>query len=727
MNLIPHACRSFVSGVTAVVVAGALVAIPTAELRAQDEAPEPASEAAADERKDDDESSGNAASGAEKVDPQIAILLQQATKLPQGIMDVDAEWLNTANPVDLKELRGKIVLLDFWTYCCINCIHVLPDLKLLEKKYEKELVVIGVHSAKFSNEKLTKNIREAILRYEIKHPVVNDNEMEIWRRFRVRGWPTLALIDPDGKYVGQKSGEGNLELFDRLIGEIAKYHRARGTLDETPIVFDLEESRAAKTPLRFPGKVLADETSGRLFISDSNHNRIVVTGLDGTLQHVIGSGQIGFRDGGFADAQFDHPQGMALAGNTLYVADTENHAIRTVNLDDKTVATLSGTGIQGHPPDAGGNLASAELNSPWDLLHVDGVLYIAMAGPHQIWAHRIGSDTIGVYAGNAREDVVNGPLDESSFAQPSGLAADAAGEFFYVADSEGSSIRKVPTDADGKVETIAGTSELPRGQSLFAFGDVDGVGEDARFQHPLGVAWHDESVYVADAYNHKIRRIDLKTNAVETWLGGDTSGESDAPVLSEPAGLSVAGDTLYIADTNHHRILAANLKTKQVREISLTGLTAPEPRKTRRIPDFATAIDVPKQSIKTGDTMTVRVDLNVPKGFKLNQLAPLTREVFQIEGEPILSPDALKGPATATVEDGAAVFEIPLTGAAGQADVAVTMSYGFCDSESESICRLASAMWRFSLVVSDDATTVKCELKFPGEKSVSVGSDSDEQ
>ena len=223
-------------------------------------------------------------------------------------------WLNTSGEITLKDLRGKVVLLDFWTFCCINCMHVLPDLAYLEKKYDKQLVVIGVHSAKFENEKETENIRRAIVRYEISHPVINDSDMTVWRKFNVQSWPTLVLIDPEGYYCGSISGEGNREGLDAVIEKVVAYHKHKKTLDETPVRFDLEREKAKPTPLKFPGKVLADEAGRRLFISDSNHNRIVIAGLDGKLVNVIGTGAIGKTDGAFDKATFDHPQGMALVG-----------------------------------------------------------------------------------------------------------------------------------------------------------------------------------------------------------------------------------------------------------------------------------------------------------------------------------------------------------------------------------------------------------------------------
>ncbi len=637
-----------------------------------------------------------------------------AVVVPPGIMDGGVEWLNTSTPIDLKALRGKVVLLDFWTYCCINCMHVLPDLKYLEEKYPNELVVIGVHSAKFDNEKLSQNIRDAILRYEIKHPVVNDSEMLIWRKFGTRAWPTLALIDPEGKFAGAQGGEGNRELFDTVINKLIEYHRWKGTLDETPVVFDLETSKIKPTALRYPGKIIADALSNQLFISDSNHNRIVVTDLDGKLLQTIGSGQPGHSDGSFSAAEFDHPQGMALVGNTLYVADTENHLLRAVDLQDKSVTTLAGTGVQGRPRNVHGELLKTELNSPWSLCHINDILYIAMAGPHQIWSHAIGTNEIKVHAGSAREDVINGSLVDSAFAQPSGLSPNADGTFFYVADSEGSAIRQVPIDETGKVTTIAGTSELPRGQSLFAFGDIDAQSADARFQHPLGVAWHDNSVFVADSYNHKIRQVDLASGEVTTWLGTGTAGASVSPAeLNEPAGLSIAGDHLYIADTNNHRICRADLTTNAFSVIEIPGLEPPRQKPRRSAPKTDSAIQISDQIVNLKKSFTVVVDLNIPEGSKLNSIAPVTWEVFQLDGDPILAPGATEGRSKAVVKAGQASFAVPLAETAGSGEFVIQLHYAYCGSEKGSVCRLASATWKTNVTVDADAAVSDVNLAFP--------------
>jgi len=325
-----------------------------------------------------------------------------APDFPQGL-----EWLNTERPLSLRDLRGKIVLLDFWTYCCINCMHILPDLKRLEKKYARELVVIGVHSAKFFTEQEAQNIRQAILRYEIEHPVVNDHQMAIWDLYGVHAWPTLVLIDPQGKIVYRRSGEGVYEPFDHLIGQLITEFDRRGLLDRTPLKFKLERERKPATPLNFPGKVLADEVTDRLFIADSNHHRIVVLSLkDYTVQMVIGNGQPGLRDGDFHAASFRNPQGMAFdpSQELLYIADTDNHAIRRADLRSRKVETLAGTGEQNrlYPPPSGAGKQTA-LNSPWDVVLMGETLYIAMAGSHQLWRLDLRTGLVEPHAGTGRD------------------------------------------------------------------------------------------------------------------------------------------------------------------------------------------------------------------------------------------------------------------------------------------------------------------------------------
>lgn len=639
---------------------------------------------------------------------------------PAPELEGGVEWLNVGGPITLKELRGKVVVLDFWTFCCINCMHVLPDLKFLEKKYGKELVVIGVHSAKFDNEKETGNIRKAILRYEIEHPVINDANMTVWRKFQINSWPSLVLIDPEGNYCGVAPGEGNRELLDTVIGKLIAYHKSKGTLDETPVNFDLERNRAKATPLRFPGKVLVDAPNQRLFVSDSNNNRIVVASLDGKLIDVIGSGQIGAKDGSYAEAQFDHPQGMTLVDDLLYVADTENHEIRTVDLARKEVSTFAGTGEQAHFRAGGGKLRDSELNSPWDLCVVDEVLYIAMAGPHQIWSHKLGSETIQPYAGSGREDIVDGNLGSGALAQPSGIVTD--GKSLYVVDSEGSAVRKISTkpkqdldDPVGAIKTIAGTHDLARGASLFAFGDVDGEGTAARFQHPLGIVLHEGTAFVADSYNHKIRQVDLKTHKVKTWAGNGKPGNSLDPLqLSEPAGLAIAGDSMYVADTNNHRLVVINLTTKEAKELTIEGLAPPKPVAVESADSRAreVAVDLQKLAVKDGIDFVVQVSL--PEDFKLNPLFP-TKYKVAVEGTPeLVAADLQNVKHEAKIDGSDLKFTIPVARKKGSGTMLVTVTYGYCRDGKGGLCKVDTVKFNVPVELGTGETsvvTVKSESK----------------
>ena len=641
-----------------------------------------------------------------------------AVRLPDGILDGGTGWLNTSHPITMKELRGKVVLFDFWTYCCINCMHVLPDLKFLEQKYPNELVVIGVHSAKFDNEKDLDNIRNAVMRHGIEHPVVNDSEMTIWRKFGVRAWPTLALVDPRGRYLGSRSGEGGREMFDTVITAVIRYHRTAGDLDDAPIAFDLETRRAASTPLKYPGKVLADEKSKRLFISDTSHNRIIIADLDGSLVDIVGSGQIGRQDGSWPKVEFDHPQGLCLVGSTLYVADTENHLIRTIDLESRTVSTLAGTGVQSLQRRPLGALEATSLNSPWDLCHVDGVLYIAMAGPHQIWAHELGSDRLQIHAGNGREDVINGFLAEASFAQPSGLAVSKNRSAFYVADSEGSAIRRVPVALDGAVITIAGTSELPRGQSLFAFGHVDGRGSVARFQHPIGVVCRENTLYVADSYNHRIRTVDLTTNHVDTWLGEAQPSDLLEPIyFNEPSGLSVAGNTLFVADTNNHRICAVDVASKVMRVLKLDGLQPPQiATQHSGLRLSADAVTAEEFVVPPAGKVSVRIRLSVPKGGKVNDLMPVSWELANLEGNILDAGSAQRGKAT--VHDDVATVSLSFNPAAESGILGFRIRYGYCESESD-LCRIATADWMIPIRIDPQSSSQQIELTIPQRKATS--------
>lgn len=588
-----------------------------------------------------------------------------APEFPAGL-----EWLNTDRPLRLADLRGKVVLLDFWTYCCINCMHVIPDLKRLEEKYPNELVVIGVHSAKFLAEQETANIRSAILRYGLRHPVVNDNHMAVWKAYAVRAWPTLVLIDPDGKVAGRVSGEGIYGPMDEAIGTLVKTFDANGRLDRRPLNLKLERSRMPESLLEFPGKVLADEAGGRLFIADSGHNRIVVVSLaDRMVTGVIGSGRQGLKDGPPAAAEFNHPQGMALDGDVLYVADTENHAIRRVDLKAGAVTTLAGTGEQARRFNVPGPGRTTPLNSPWDLLVHEGTLYIAMAGSHQLWQMNLKTGDVSPFAGSGREARTDGPLAGAALAQPSGIATD--GKRLYFADSEVSSIRAADLDPRGGVETIVGGD-------LFDFGDRDGTGLDVRLQHPLGVAYRDGILYVADTYNNKIKRIRPADRSCQSWLGTGKRGLADGkePTFNEPGGISLAGGRAYIADTNNHAIRLADLATGQVETLAVRNMERLRPPPE---PGFAgETIRLAPQRLAPGQA-ALAVTLALPPGYQLNPQAPSTVAVATSDA-------AVLAPAGKTVVRPTFPIRVPVKAAEGKAELTLDLVLYYCQADAESVC-----------------------------------------
>jgi thiol-disulfide isomerase/thioredoxin len=592
----------------------------------------------------------------------------------------EIEWLNTDRPLSLRELRGKVVVLDFWTYCCINCMHIIPDLKRLERKYAGELVVIGVHSAKFAGERETDNIRQAILRYEIEHPVVNDKDMTVWQQFGVRAWPTLMLIDPAGKVVGYTSGEGIYEPFDKLIGKMVEAFAAKGQLDRRPLKLRLERERAPAAMLAFPGKVLADEKSKQLFVADSNHNRIIVLSLEGaSVKDVIGSGEVGMGDGGFEESSFNHPQGMAFDGRVLYVADTENHAIRAIDFERRAVATIAGTGEQArHYVLFGGQGRQTPLNSPWDLVLHDGLLYIAMAGPHQLWRMNPKTGGIAPYAGSGREDIIDGPLAEAALAQPSGITTD--GLRLYFADSEVSAIRAAALDAGGNVETIVG-------EGLFDFGDRDGRGPEVRLQHPLGVAYHGGSLYVADTYNNKIKRISPESKSAETFAGTGEGGlrDGESATFDEPGGVSVAFGKLYVADTNNHAIRAVDLKSRVVETLRIKGLE--KLRAKARSKEFAgEVINLQEQSVEPGGgTLTLRLEL--PGGYKLNAQAPSALTVASPQKQVV----SFAGGAEQTFRNPQFPIKLPIKVGEGETAVRADFLIYYCETAKESLCYFKEA------------------------------------
>lgn len=431
-------------------------------------------------------------------------------------------------------------------------MHVLPVLRQLEEKFAAEpVVVIGVHSAKFTSEKDPENVRAAMERHDVRHPVVVDSDHRVWSAYAVRAWPTIVVLDADGRIAHEEAGEADFDPLAAVIDGLLAEARAAGALAAKRVAIDVA-TPAGGAPLRFPGKVRAHD--GRLYVSDTGHHRILLAEPDGRVVETIGSGGAGDRDGSFEGASFCSPQGTALVGRALYVADTENHLLRRADLDARRVETVAGTGRKGATTSLARDPRQVALRSPWDVCEVGQGVLVAMAGSHQIWAYDPARNVVGPFAGTGAEHHIDGDPREAAFAQPSGLCR--AGRWVFVADSEASSVRAIDLEK-GDVATICG-------QGLFDFGDVDGDGDDVRMQKVLDVVFHDGCLYVADAYNNKIRRVRLDSGRVETFCG-DGARET----FYEPGGLCVLGGRLYVADTNNHRVRVADLATGAIETMEL--------------------------------------------------------------------------------------------------------------------------------------------------------------
>ena len=614
-------------------------------------------------------------------------------------------WLNTGGrQLNLEDLRGKIVLLDFWTFCCINCLHVLDELRPLEEKYSDVLVTVGVHSPKFEHEADPVALAAAVERYEIHHPVLDDPELLTWQAYTARAWPTLVVLDPEGYIVAHLSGEGHAAGLESLVAELVEEHEAKGTLHRGDGPYVPAEPTAGN--LRFPGKVTA-LPGGTFLVADTGHHRLVELEADlTTVRRVIGDGTKGWADGDAASARFNEPQGVALlpadvaakAGYDVVVADTVNHRLRGVDLAAGTVSTVAGNGVQrlldaGNQTKAGpaagavdeaGDSAPADasdllgadplevsLSSPWDLVWSAKLqrLVVAMAGTHQIFGFDPLTGAVSLLAGTGLEGLLDGPAAQAWFAQSSGLAEDADGNL-WVADSETSALRRLTvTEAGVGVETAVGTG-------LFDFGFRDGAAAEARLQHPLGVAvLPDGSVAIADTYNGAVRRYDPATQTVSTLARG----------LSEPSDVlvdtSAAEPLLIVVESNRHQLIRL-----------------PIPKEAQSVDEGARQTQRPKTAVESGP-MALTVRFAAPKGQKLDdRWGDPTQLKISASPEELL----VSGGGTAT----GLTREIVLSDTVTEGVLHITARAAACDGEpggeipDHAACHMYQQDWGIPVVVS---------------------------
>jgi thiol-disulfide isomerase/thioredoxin len=619
-------------------------------------------------------------------------------------------WLNvrrggsgqdTGGRLSLAELKGKIVILDFWTYCCINCLHVIPDLKYLEEKYAgRPLTVIGVHSAKFTHEKEVANIRQAVLRYEVEHPVVVDSDFVVWQQYGVRAWPTLVMIDPEGYILAVFSGEGNREIIDNYIEVTLDIFEKEGKLNPSPIELLPEISEMPNAFLSYPGKIITHPDNHSLVIADSNHHRLVVIAPDGKVLDIIGCGLPGLDDGDFETAHFYSPQGMAFHGADLIVCDTGNHALRRIDFASRSVTTIAGTGEQALYGPKGGAGLKSPLNSPWDIFIADNTGYIAMAGPHQIWTIDLKTNRVEPYAGSGHEARRDGDRRQAAFAQPSGITGELVGgnlTRLFVADSEISSVRQIDLRNE-KVGTLVGGD-------LFQFGDADGTGDNVRLQHPLGIIYNEGRLYLADTYNHKIKVIDPNLRTCKTLFGGREPGHSDGPALSakfyEPSGLAFLDGKLYIADTNNHSIRVADLHGKEVKSLMLKPQATAESRapNVNHLVDLSTPVmRLPGETLSPNASQLV-LKIELPGSVEFNAGTP-----FQLLARTINGALAFES-AVITIAEPKTEMTVPfqvLPDFGGTA-LRLELLYYYCH-KTRGICMVRQAVYEMTILLAANGT-----------------------
>jgi thiol-disulfide isomerase/thioredoxin len=453
----------------------------------------------------------------------------------------DVEWLNTGEPLSLAALSGRLVLLDFWTFCCINCLHVIPLLKKLESQYAEQLVVIGVHSPKFTHERDIVQVEDAIRRYGIRHPVIHDPDRRLWDEYTVRAWPTLVLISHDGYVLGHYPGEPQPGALEAVIERSLQGHPRPAGAATLGLVTD-PASRESSGTYQYPAKVKAVPGEPLKWgVADTGNHRVVL--LSDTGNEISSFGEA-----------FNGPEGLCCSETTIYVADTRSHLIRSIDIASGEISTLAGTGERGHPLDNyWDDGLHTNLASPWDIELVGDRLFFANAGTHQLGELRLADGAVRCAAGSGREGIHDGPDFHAQLAQPSGLAYDHEADMLYFVDSETSSVRSLNLSTRW-VETLVGLG-------LFVFGDSAGSFEDARLQHPLGLAFCDDKLYVADTYNDSIKVLSLRGRSVETMDKGKfVCHDGLCTPISEPAGIACEpGNRLLLVDTNNHRIVEYDL------------------------------------------------------------------------------------------------------------------------------------------------------------------------
>lgn len=609
------------------------------------------------------------------------------------------QWFNTSRPLEISDLKDRIILLDFWTYACVNCIQALPEIKKLEQTFGNKITVIGVHSGKFDNEKDGLSIKKAILKYGINHPVVNDSDFAIWNNFQAQAWPTFILINPNGRIVSTYLGEqGAAEIMPDVKKLVSKF---RYQLNRDPLPIMLEKYNVIGNVLNFPSKLSYTSSFSYksqklpvLFIANSTQNNIIISSLAGDIITKIGSGNKGFKDGDFFSASFNAPQSLLYNSGKLYVADTGNNALRLIDFKKGKVTTLFGSGKRGDIFEGASEAAgSIDLASPTDIEFFPNnkKIVIANSGTHQILSYDIDKKTVSVLAGNGIEGIDDGKYPNNSLAQTADMSA-FGGKLYFV-DSETSSLRVI--DKSGEVKTLIG-------KGLFDFGHKNGSKSEALMQHPLGLTVDDTGAYISDSFNHSIRKYNFSTKKLYDFLGGKTKGDKlgakNDIEFDQPEGIVSILDNFYIVDSNNNRIVVVNRKNLKSKLLDvMPPLQLQKESFLQYLPNLQ---KVDKIKIKSESEITLKI--NIEKGWKINKMGPSFINLL----DPVKSNQAN---LISTFDWHSVMEKVIKLPKLEEGDYVLQGTIYYCEDKKNALCYIKS--YEQKIVADDDVDNVEIELK----------------
>ncbi len=455
------------------------------------------------------------------------------------------EWLNLARPLRMSELRGRACALAFVSAGSAWSQQRLQELARLQARHGDRLQVLAVHVPRFEHERDARRTARRLALQGLGFPLAHDADWVAWQQFGIEAWPTVVLVDGEGRVRERVVGAADPVALESRVAELAAATSAR-----PGAAFALRPQPQPAMPLRHPSGIAVG--ADYLYVADSGHHRILECDHAGRVLRQFGTGRPDLLDGPADLAAFQRPHGLDLQRDALYVADSGNHAVRRIHLRSGEVETLLGNGRAAAP--AVGEVstaASTPLDHPRAVLLSGGMLFVACRGDNRVWRYDLASRRLEVAAGSGALAVRDGSGEDAAFAEPVALAA--VQQLLYVCDAAGSAIRSL-NERTGQVSTLVG-------QDPWDHGRADGARHAARLQDPQAIALDPDApvLWIADAGNDLLRTLRLG--------GGELATHSLPERLHGPCGLAVAGGAVWIADTEAHAILRLDTRTGGMQRI----------------------------------------------------------------------------------------------------------------------------------------------------------------